>query len=822
MNQLLFLILAQLTTGAFLRFAIPSGMFYHYLVLAHVAVGFLFLGFGLIYLYKKYETGKPLFSNTKDSLISLTVLFGILTFFTGRIGNLGETFVTLHLVFAIGFILSTLVGYKMNQHQLIRHGIILFFGVGILLGINHISMDRPIKIKNDKTDFSPSPVKTKNGYFLNASAIDRSERCGTSGCHPDIYAQWQQSVHRLSSFNNPFYKSSVDYLNETSDSTSVRWCAGCHDPVMLLSGMMLGNPDNTIPEAHSGITCETCHGMAEIQDITGNGNYVLENPVEYPFSYSSGMLQKINQMLIKIEPRAHRQQMMKPFLSEGEFCMTCHKVSLDVAQNNYRWIRGQNEYDAWHHSGVSGNAVASFYSPPSPLKCQDCHMGLVQSMDKGNDDGKVRGHYFNAVNTALPSLKEHLNFDWIKRTTDFMQDEKISVDIYGVEIDGLFMGPLGDEIYVQPGKRIRMDVVVRTKGIGHKFPGGTIDSNEPWIQLQIQNEKGEIIYGSGLLNSQKFVDQSAHFFRGILLDKHGEFILKRNPHEWVTTLYNNSIPPGSAEVIHYEWSVPNSIKEGYKIIANLNYRKFNRRITEAFLEEPVDLPIVTMATDTLKIVLNKKMLTEDKIDAIRVNDFGIGMLRQNNLEVAKNAFKMVTELSPKYADGFVNLARVLIKEGHFEKADIALNQAEILHPDFPKVAFFRGIISKKKGDYSLAIEYFEQVRKTHPEDRNNINELGQTYYYNEEYAEALYVYYEGTRIDPEDAQAHYNMMLVNKKLENLDKAREHQNYYLKYKQDEEARSISQAARLKYPYANNEAQRVHSHELIQVEEFSSLK
>ncbi len=65
-------------------------------------------------------------------------------------------------------------------------------------------------------------------------------------------------------------------------------------------------------------------------------------------------------------------------------------------------------------------------------------------------------------------------------------------------------------------------------------------------------------------------------------------------------------------------------------------------------------------------------------------------------------------------------------------------------------------------------------------------------------------------------------MLVNKKLGNHDKAREHQNYYLKYKPDEEALSISQSARLKYPHANNEAQKVHSHGLFQVDEFSSLK
>jgi len=810
MIHLVTLVLIQISTGIFLRIAEPAGMTYHYLVLGHLISGFTFMILGGMHGFKNWKQSNEI--SLHDGLILSTVGFGILTFITGRIGTPGEISVNLHLISAVGFILSWIFKNKENRKAFFQYSFIILIAVGGLFGINHYSVNKDINFVTEKTDFLPSPVKTESGHYLDVSAIDRSDRCGTSGCHPDIYTQWQQSVHRLSSFNNPFYKSSVDYLMSSSDSTTVRWCAGCHDPVMLLSGMMVGKIDFDSPEAQSGITCETCHGITSIQDITGNGNYVLGNPVEYPFSHSSGILQKINQMLIKVEPRAHRQKMLLPVHSEGEFCMTCHKVSLDKPQNNYRWLRGQNEYDAWHHSGVSGNAVASFYSPPSPLKCQNCHMGMEISNDKGNDGGKVRGHYFNAVNTALPSLKEHLNPDWIKRTTDFMQDEKIAVDIYGVETGGEFTGPLQDKITLEPGKKVRIDVVVRTKGIGHKFPGGTIDSNEPWLQVFIENENGKTIYGSGLLDGKRVVDQSAHFFRGVLLDKHGEFILKRNPHEWKTTLYNNSIPPGSADVIHYYWDVPNTVPIGTKIIANLNYRKFNRSITEAFLDEPVDIPIVTMASDTVTITDQYSSKNPKIEDAIRINDYGIGMLRQNNLEAARTAFTQVTKLNPKYADGFVNLARILIKEGKFDLAEQALSSAESIKPEFPKVAFFRGMIAKKLGEYPQAIQYFEQVRKTHPEDRVNIKELGQTYYFNQEYAEALYVYDEGVRIDPEDAQAHYNMMLVNKKLGNPDKAREHQNYYLKYKLDEEARSISQSARLKYPHANNEAQLVHSHKI----------
>ena len=67
---------------------------------------------------------------------------------------------------------------------------------------------------------------------------------------------------------------------------------------------------------------------------------------------------------------------MKPFmrLDSAEFCATCHKVHLDVPVNDYRWIRGFNDYDNWQASAVSGQGARSFYYPPKPSTCVDCHM----------------------------------------------------------------------------------------------------------------------------------------------------------------------------------------------------------------------------------------------------------------------------------------------------------------------------------------------------------------------------------------------------------------------------------------------------------------
>ena len=60
---------------------------------------------------------------------------------------------------------------------------------------------------------------------------------------------------------------------------------------------------------------------------------------------------------------------------------------------------------------------------------------------------------------------------------------------------------------------------------------------------------------------------------------------------------------------------------------------------------------------------------------MRYNDYGIAMLRQNNLEASRLAFENVTNLMTHYADGYENMARVLIKEGKFSEAKFQLDKA---------------------------------------------------------------------------------------------------------------------------------------------------
>ena len=114
-------------------------------------------------------------------------------------------------------------------------------------------------------------------------------------------------------------------------------------------------------------------------------------------------IQALDRFLIYLNPKPHRATFLKPFMREqaAEFCASCHKVHLDVPVNNYRWVRGFDDYDNWQASGVSGQGARSFYYPTKSQSCADCHMPLVASHDPGNREGQVHSHRFPGANTAV-------------------------------------------------------------------------------------------------------------------------------------------------------------------------------------------------------------------------------------------------------------------------------------------------------------------------------------------------------------------------------------------------------------------------------------
>src|SRR5947209_9995407 len=120
------------------------------------------------------------------------------------------------------------------------------------------------------------------------------------------------------------------------------------------------------PTVQTVITCTVCHSMTNVNSTIGNGAYTIEEPQHYPFAYSkNAFLQWLNNQVVKAKPDFHKATFMKDFMRTAEFCSTCHKVSLPADLNHYKeFLRGQNHYDTYLLSGVSGVGARSFYYPP--------------------------------------------------------------------------------------------------------------------------------------------------------------------------------------------------------------------------------------------------------------------------------------------------------------------------------------------------------------------------------------------------------------------------------------------------------------------------
>ena len=143
---------------------------------------------------------------------------------------------------------------------------------------------------------------------------------------------------------------------------------------------------SAIPFAQAGITCTTCHAITHVNSARGNADYTIEEPLHYPFTYSeNAVLQWINHQLVRAKPTFHKRTFLKPFHKSAEFCSTCHKVHLPKELNHYKdFLRGQNHYDNYLLSGVSGHGARSFYYPKkSEPNCNGCHMPLQASDDFG-------------------------------------------------------------------------------------------------------------------------------------------------------------------------------------------------------------------------------------------------------------------------------------------------------------------------------------------------------------------------------------------------------------------------------------------------------
>lgn len=879
------LYLASITCLQYLTDKIYETHFYQLMFLMHLGMGLLLIvptvGFGFLHMWRARNRRNRRAVKIGYALLAISLLILVSGILLMRVGSFAivdpasrNVVYWMHLVAPLAAIwlywLHRLVGPRIKWH--IGRRVAVAIGCFVALMVGFQASDPRISGDNAPIDgdkyFQPSLAQTATGKFVAAETLMNDDYC--LQCHQDIYDSAIHSAHKLSSFNNPAYRASVRETRKVATERAgtlqaSRWCAGCHDPVPFFSGKF-DDPnydDVGDPTAHAGITCAVCHAIQSIDSNVGNADYTIDEPKHYPFAYSeNGLLKNLNSLMVKAKPAFHKHEMLKPFHKTPEFCGTCHKVSLPGDVTNYKeFLRGQNHYDSYLLSGVSGHGARSFYYPPkAEANCNECHMPAIESNDFGSRYMEklgtlgVHSHAFPSANSALSHWFG--DQEGVERHRQYLKGN-LRVDLFGLRkggsIDGELSAPLGDRAAVEAGQTYLIETVLRTMKLGHHFTQGTTDSNQIWIELTAK--QGDRVIGkSGHRNEREEVDAWSHFVNTFMLDREGNRINRRNAHDIFTPLYSHQIPPGAGQTVHYRLRVPDGSSEPIEVTAKLLYRKFDteyldyvRRDRDPAVDpldlgtpgDPNDLPIIEIASDQVVLLVenadgNDASSADQSKQEIpewqRWNDYGIGLLLKGKAELkqAGEAFGKVETLGR--FDGPLNLARVQFAEGDLDGATDSLRRATEMDPPPPTWthAWLSGVVNRQQGNLEAAAESLNGVLETRVPIRGFDfsldyivrNELGLTLIdlaqradvmgdkegFEQTIRQAREHFEQVLAIDSENVAAHANLAEVHALIGNDDLEQLHRRLHRKYKADDNAADVAiPKARSRYPAANHAAE-----------------
>jgi tetratricopeptide (TPR) repeat protein len=697
-------------------------------------------------------------------------------------------------------------------------------------------VDKSYQYRFGTNPFLPSRALSSAGQFIPAEAFPKASYCAK--CHEDAHREWRQSAH-ANSFRAPFYVRNVELLIHQKGIEYTRHCEGCHNPIALLSGALTKDSSSDRSFDEDGITCMVCHSIEKIQDTAGTGSYVMGTPATMVAEDGEPIPGEASFDDILAHPKRHSQAVMKSFYRSPEFCSACHKAALPKMLNDYKWQRAFSVYDEWQQSSWSQQSPLPFYKKDSVSTCQTCHMAPSDSSrDYSAKDGKIKSHRFLGANTAIPTFYGYQ--EQLDKVQEFLKDA-VAIDVFAIEKqDGggkeQMIAPLGSSAFqFAGGQAATVCLVIQNKRIGHSLVPEQRDFYESWVEFKAQDASGQVIYHSGYLEPNGYLEEHAHTYTNRLVSVSGKLL---DLHQvWATKVktYDNTILPGRSDLVQYRFWVPADAKSPITLTAKVNYRRFRRGFTDFVFQTPKEFPIVEVASKsaTLKLGANDSSASADrKAEMLRWNNYGIALLGQQQYWRADRAFRQVVAIDPNYADGYINLAlseyskllenkregpdgvgNLSVANASYEKYEPALKllaHALEVSPRNPRALYYRGLIFRLQNKLEAAAEDQKYVVSQFPRMRQARQELGYIYYLQKKYEEAQPQFEALQSINPDDQTAHYYLSLICDQLGMRERAVEEGAAYSEHRDDPTVGRLAQDFWRHYPAVADELAPYHVH------------
>ncbi|TAM84663.1 MAG: hypothetical protein EPN47_00680 [Acidobacteria bacterium] len=466
------------------------------------------------------------------------------------------------------------------------------------------------KMPYGKGIFAPSMAKTVSGGPVAPQLLAGSKSCGASGCHTQIYKEWNANTHRWSSEDQAFQAVQTALIH-AEGAPSARYCAGCHDPVSLLSGYKNASTSIEAPGFKEGASCVICHAMRRV-DVQGNGNYVWAPAKPYLFEYAgAGRTSAITHFLIRAFPRQHDADYDLTLAKDTASCGACHKQFIDKEINHVGWVQLQNQYDDWKHGKWNTDP-----NPEHRLRCQQCHMYYESAPNRALADPydlktglelKHRNHWFAAGNQWMPAVIDAPDAqEQTERVVHWLRGEKYIPEIANVWPKGPVLPVrIVPPLPVRPGEKAAFRTVISNNKAGHSFPSGPLDLIRAWVEVKVSDQSGRDIFHSGALLPDGHLEPGTFVLKAEGVNAEGQEIVRHDLWHYVGAKWKRAIFPGYSDMYEYKFTVPRNAKGPLTITARLRYRKANQYFMDfAYPGKHLHTPVTDLSSDRVQVPLS--------------------------------------------------------------------------------------------------------------------------------------------------------------------------------------------------------------------------
>ncbi len=399
------------------------------------------------------------------------------------------------------------------------------------------------------TEEDAAGAAAAHAALFTESRYPSAATCGT--CHPRHYDEWSISQHSYAQLS-PAYMALQNFINSQVNGTNGDFCIRCHNQIGMNQGESPQISNLERPQSsREGITCVVCHRVEHIYNKASGRIALVEGDLLDPVYGPTGdaelkrVLDNTDQYRVVTTAeesgrKIHTGAIKFAPISSSTFCGQCHDVTL---LNGFRLEEAFSEY--------RGSPAAK-----RGVTCQDCHMGKVQGIVSGYNEGpaaviggvptkdrKLTNHIMagpdyslvhpgifphNADALALASMAEWLEFDveagWgtdefednvaddyvFPEAWDFIDaryDGRAILDVQFEKLEfvrqkrlevlrnGYGIGEI--KITKASPNGIKFAAEVKNLTDGHNTPTGFTGERLVWLHVQVTDSDGNMVFESG-------------------------------------------------------------------------------------------------------------------------------------------------------------------------------------------------------------------------------------------------------------------------------------------------------------------------------------